>query len=161
MSDSNQIDTRALRNAFGAFATGVTIITTRGADGKDYGLTANSFSSVSLEPPLLLWCLGDKTDCFDAFQQADHYAIHVLAEDQQNLSNQFASKGADKFAGIDCERGPGGTPLLPHYLARFVCRGVHKYDGGDHVIHVGEIVDFSEKELEPLLFHKGKYRELS
>lgn len=154
------LDTRALRNAFGAFATGVTIITTKGADGKDYGLTANSFSSVSLDPPLLLWCLGDKTDCYETFQNAEYYAVHILADDQQNLSNQFASKGTDKFSGIAIERGPGDIPMLPNSVARFVCKAAHKYPGGDHVIHVGEVLDFSQSDAEPLLFHKGKYAKL-
>ena len=161
MSDSNPLDSRALRNAFGAFATGVTVITTRGADGRDYGLTANSFSSVSLEPPLLLWCLGDNTDCYQGFQGADYYAIHILGARQQGVSNLFASKGADKFSSVALERGPGDIPMLCESVARFVCKSVYKYPGGDHVIHVGEVIDFSVADDEPLLFHKGQYRELS
>ena len=161
MADSQSIDPVQLRNAFGSFATGVTVITTRAQDGKDYGLTANSFTSVSLEPPMLLWCLGDKTDCFEAFQQADHFAVHILAANQQDISNTFASKGADKFAGLEIDRGPKEIPLLQDFACRFVCKTVHKYEGGDHIIHVGEILAFSAVDADPLVFHKGKYAKLA
>jgi 3-hydroxy-9,10-secoandrosta-1,3,5(10)-triene-9,17-dione monooxygenase reductase component len=158
MQNLDTLDPKVLRVAFGSFATGVTVITTKGQDGKDYGLTANSFSSVSLEPPLLLWSLDNKAKCFDAFQQAEYFAVHILAADQQDLSNKFASK--EKFVGLEVERGPGEIPLLVDSVTRFICKSTYKYGGGDHVIHVGEVVAFSENDLEPLLFHNGKYAKL-
>ena len=158
---SHSLDPRELRNAFGTFATGITVITTKGRDGNDYGLTANSFSSVSLDPPLLLWCLGKQTDCYDAFQNAEYYAVHILADTQQDLSNTFASKGADKFAGLNVERGPGDIPMLSGAVTRFVCKSAHQYPGGDHIIHVGEVMAVSSAEGKPLLFHKGKYETLA
>lgn len=157
MSESITSAAKQLRNAFGEFATGVTVITTRGADGGDYGLTANSFTSVSLEPPLLLWCLDNHSDCYDAFDSAGHFAVHVLTEDQLDLSNLFAKKGADKFSGLDLERGPGDIPLIKEFAARFVCQSTRSYTEGDHVIHLGQVLDFSVNNGSPLLFHRGQY----
>lgn len=158
---SNAADARALRDAFGTFATGVTVITTRDAAGTDWGLTANSFSSVSLKPPLLSWCLGNASDCYAGFEEASHFAVHVLRADQEALSATFARKGADKFAGLALERGPAGIPLLSEYLARFVCRVAGRHPAGDHAIFLGEILDFQIGEGEPLLFHRGRYARLA
>src|SRR5690349_8907608 len=104
--------TRQFRDALGAFATGVTIVTTRDAGGRDIGLTANSFSSVSLDPPLVLWSLSKSSNSLAAFRATTHFAVHVLASDQDHLSTLFASRGADKFAALNVERGEGNTPLL-------------------------------------------------
>ena len=161
MAESTPLDTKLLRNAFGSFATGVTVITTRGRDDRDYGLTANSFASVSLDPPLLLWCLGNETDCYEAFELAHHFAVHILAADQKTISNTFASKGADKFSGLEVSRGPDDIPLLQNFAARFICKTAYKYEGGDHIIHVGEVLDFSVVDTEPLVFHKGSYANLA
>ena len=150
-------ETKALRNALGAFATGVTIVTTRGADGGDAGLTANSFSSVSLDPPMVLWSLGKTSSSIDAFRAAGHFAVHILAADQDALSGRFASKGIDRFAGLDLGRGHGGIPLLLDCTARFECRTAFQYEGGDHVIFVGEVLDFTHSERPPLVFHGGRY----
>lgn len=148
---------RRLRSALGAFATGVTIVTTRDADGRDVGLTANSFSSVSLDPPMVLWSLAKTSSNINAFKGARAFAVHILAADQDALSGRFASKGIDKFAGLDLERGADGIPLLGGCAARFECRTAHQYEGGDHVIFVGEVVGLAHLERTPLIFHGGRY----
>ena len=149
-------DARHLRNALGTFATGVTIVTTH-VDGVDVGLTANSFSSVSLEPPLVLWSLAKRASSLPAFMQAGYFAVHVLASDQEHLSQLFATRGADRFAGLEVERGEASVPLLPGCAARFLCRSTFQYEGGDHIIFVGEVVEFEHASRPPLLFHGGRY----
>ncbi len=151
------IDARSLRNAFGSFATGVTIVTTRDLAGTDAGLTANSFSSVSLKPPMVLWSLSRTSSSIGPFNNAAHFAVHVLSAEQEALSQRFAAKETDKFAGVPTERGAGGIPLLTHCAARFVCRTAHRHEGGDHVIFVGEVLDFLHSERPPLVFHGGRY----
>lgn len=150
-------DPLAFRNALGAFATGVTIVTTVDGQGHDIGLTANSFNSVSLDPPMVLWSLARTSQSLDAFRNATHFAVHILAADQEPLSNVFAKKGADKFAGLTLERGEGGTPLLTGCSARFQCRTAYQYEGGDHIIFVGEVVRFDHWQRPPLVFHGGRY----
>jgi 3-hydroxy-9,10-secoandrosta-1,3,5(10)-triene-9,17-dione monooxygenase reductase component len=149
--------TRQFRDALGAFATGVTIVTTRGAAGEDIGLTANSFNSVSLDPPMVLWSLSRKSKSLAAFLDNPHFAIHVLAADQDALSHLFATQGAAKFAGLELERGHGGVPLLGDCSARFQCKTAFRHDGGDHVIFVGEVLAFDAFDRPPLLFHGGRY----
>ena len=150
------IDAKFLRDALGNFATGVTIVTTR-HDGRNIGLTANSFNSVSLDPPLVLWSLAKKSSNIDAFTNVDAFAVHILGADQELLSNRFATPGIDKFEGVDFEKGIDGVPLLRDCAARFECRTAYRYDGGDHIIIVGEVLDLEHSEKEPLLFHRGKY----
>lgn len=150
-------DGRALRDAFGSFATGVTIVTTAGPGGVDIGLTANSFSSVSLDPPMVLWSLARTSLNMDAFRNSGHFAVHILSADQEALSGRFASKGIDRFEGLTLDRGPDGIPMLPDCMARFACKLAYQYEGGDHVIFVGEIVDFSHSARKPLVFHGGRY----
>lgn len=145
------------RSALGAFATGVTIVTTTTPDGGDVGMTANSFNSVSLDPPMVLWSVGKSSLSQPAFAAAEHFAVHILASDQQELSNRFARRGEDKFAGLALERGPGNVPLLPGCTARFKCRTAYLYEGGDHDIIVGEVLEFDHFDKAPLLFHRGKY----
>lgn len=151
------IDKRAFRNALGAFTTGVTVVTTCDAAGRDVGLTVNSFNSVSLEPPLVLWSLARSSGSLPAFLQAEHFAVHILAADQEPMSNRFAQRGADKFSGIELARGEGGIPLLPGCSARFRCRTAFRHEGGDHEIFVGEVLGFEAFERAPLVFHKGGY----
>ena len=151
------IDKRAFRDALGAFTTGVTVVTTRDATGRDVGLTVNSFNSVSLEPPLVLWSLARSSASLPAFLEAEHFAVHILAADQDPMSNRFAQRGADKFAGIELARGEGGVPLLPGCSARFRCRTAFRHEGGDHEIFVGEVLGFEAFERAPLVFHKGSY----
>jgi 3-hydroxy-9,10-secoandrosta-1,3,5(10)-triene-9,17-dione monooxygenase reductase component len=142
-------DATEFRKALGTFATGVTIITARAPDGAKIGLTANSFNSVSLDPPLVLWSLANNAMSFDAFRSASHWAVHVLGADQEDLSGRFARRGEDKFAGLDTDEGEGGVPLLRGCAARFQCRTASQYQGGDHLIFIGEAA--------PLVFHGGKY----
>jgi len=153
-------DSRSFRDTLGAFATGVTVITARGENGADVGMTVNSFSSVSLEPPLVLWSLGRDAQSFDSFFAAERFVIHVLAEDQQALSNHFATKSNDKFAGLPLARDEGGVALLKGCAARFDCKTAFRYDGGDHVIMVGEVLHIENSALPPLIFHRGRYGSL-
>ena len=156
MVDST-FDARSFRDALGSFATGVTVMTTVDAQGHDVGLTANSFNSVSLDPPMILWSLARASRNLPAFKQADHFAVHILSSQQQSLSNRFATSKADKFAGLDLSRGDGGVPLIDGCAARFVCRTAHQYDGGDHVIFVGEVLEFTQAGSAPLIYHGGDY----
>jgi len=153
----NSDEARHFRNALGAFATGVTIVTTRDAQGRDIGLTANSFNSVSLEPPMVLWSLAKSAQSLPAFLAATHFAVHVLAADQEELSLRFAVRGAEKFAGLDLERGAAGVPLLRGCSARFQCRTAFQHEGGDHVIFVGAVESFDHSDRPPLVFHGGRY----
>jgi 3-hydroxy-9,10-secoandrosta-1,3,5(10)-triene-9,17-dione monooxygenase reductase component len=157
MDAVTNFDPRALRNALGAFATGVTIVTTRGAGAADVGLTANSFSSVSLDPPMVLWSLAKTSSSIEPFRSATHFAVHVLAAEQEALSGRFAMKGIDRFEGTAVERGPGHVPMLPGCSARFACRTAFQHEGGDHVIFVGEVLDFVHSDRKPLVFHGGRY----
>lgn len=151
------LDSRALRNALGAFATGVTIVATRNAEGQDVGVTANSFNSVSLNPPMVLWSLSRKAMSLPSFQQSPYFAVHVLAADQDDLSRLFATQGANKFQQLSINRGFGNIPLIDGCAARFQCRTAFSYDAGDHIIFVGEVLAFEEFQRPPLLFHAGRY----
>lgn len=150
-------DAGEFRRALGSFATGVTVITARSTDGRPVGLTANSFNSVSLDPPLVLWSLAKNALSRPAFEAATHWAVHVLAADQEALSARFARRGDDKFADLPLTNGIGSAPLLENCAARFQCRTAFRYDGGDHVIFVGEVLDFERRETAPLVFHAGRY----
>ncbi|MXO91443.1 flavin reductase [Pontixanthobacter aquaemixtae] len=147
------------RNALGSFATGVTIATTMGGDGQPVGVTASSFNSVSLDPPLVLWSLAKSSLSREAFCNSGHFAIHVLAASQEALSNLFARSGEDKFAAVDWSVGELGSPIFSHHAALFECRTRHQYEGGDHIILVGEVVSFDARDEAPLLFHGGRYVE--
>lgn len=151
---------KEFRNALGQFATGVAVVTALDNDGNKVGMTANSFSSVSLEPMLVLWSVAKNAGAFATFNQADHFAIHVLNADQQQVSRQFATSTTDRFAGIDCNPGHGGVPLLTDYSAVFQCDTEARYEGGDHIILLGRVVDFDNKALPPLVFHAGRYTGL-
>jgi 3-hydroxy-9,10-secoandrosta-1,3,5(10)-triene-9,17-dione monooxygenase reductase component len=150
-------DTRAFRDALGAFATGIVVVTTRDLEGRDVGLTASSFNSVSLDPAMVLWSLGRTSSSLEAFRAADCFAVHILAADQDDLSRRFSAKGIDRFAGLPLERGEGGVPLLQHCATRFECRTVHRYEGGDHIIFVGQVLSFAHSARPPLIFHGGRY----
>jgi len=157
VTDDADTRIRQFRSALGAFATGVTIVTTRTRTGADVGLTANSFNSVSLNPPMVLWSLAKSARSLPAFLESDYFAVHVLSASQEPLSHTFATRGADKFSGLALERGPGGIPLLPDCSARFQCRTAFKYEGGDHVVFIGEVEAFDHFNRLPLLFHGGRY----
>lgn len=156
-----QFDSRSLRDALGEFATGVAVVTARGADGQPVGVTINSFASVSLEPPLVLWSLGLHSPSLAAFESCSHYAVNILAADQVEFSQRFSQAQQDRFAGIALEVGAGGTPLLPGCSAWFECRNEIRYPGGDHVILVGFVENFRREPKAPLVFHGGRYRELA
>ena len=156
----SQTDPKAFRSALGQFATGVTVVTTLDSQGNKIGMTANSFSSVSLEPMLVLWSIARTSNAFDDFINADRFAIHVLNSEQQAVSNQFASKCEDRFCNVDHGEGLGGVPLLKEYSAVFQCQPEHQYDGGDHVIIVGRVLEFDNRGLPPLIFHAGRYADL-
>ena len=151
------LDPQAFRSALGTFVTGVTIVTARDEAGRPFGLTANSFNSVSLDPPMVLWSLSLHSGTLPVFRDADGWAVHVLAADQQAMSDRFARPGADKFDGLDLADGFEGAPLIPGYAARFGCRARFEYEGGDHAIFLGEVVDFDRREVEPLIYHGGRY----
>ncbi len=156
-SDSSPIDPREFRNALGTFATGVTIITASALDGKPYGLTCNSFASVSLNPPLVLWSLVLYSSSLGVFQNASHFAVNVLGTSQEALANKFARSSEDKFSGVEWKPGLGGAPLIRGCVASFQCRSVNRYYGGDHVIFLGAVEAYSYTGKEPLLFARGSY----
>jgi len=157
MSD---LDPVALREAFGRFMTGVTVVTTRDAAGQTLGFTANSFASVSLQPPLLLVCPSRSLSSFDAFAACEHFAVNVLAERQRRVSNTFASGKGDRFAAVDWQPDAAGCPLLAGAAAQFSCRSRQVVPAGDHVILVGEVTDFSCTGLRGLGFAAGQYFSL-
>lgn len=150
-------DPREFRAALGTFATGVTVITARAADGTPVGLTANSFNSVSMDPPMVLWSLAKKANSLPVFTAAEHWAVHVLAADQETISNRFARAGEDKFAGLALDESSAGVPLLQGCAARFQCKTSFQYEGGDHIIFVGEVTSFERGDHPPLVFHGGSY----
>lgn len=155
-------DARAFRTALGGFATGVCVVTALDLDaGCPVGITVNSFASVSLDPPLVLWSIGRTAHTFEVFRRADQWAINILAADQQEVSNRFASRADDKFAGVEWTPGLGGAPLLDGCVARFQCVAEHRYDGGDHLILVGRVLAFDRAERAPLLFAQGRYGKLA
>ncbi len=155
--DTSAFDLRDFRGALGQFATGVTVVTTVAADGRKVGMTANSFTSVSMEPPLVLWCPSKRAPSLGDFEDATHFAINILASDQHVLSRQFATPATDKFAGTETTEGIAGVPLLNGAVATFQCRTVSRHDAGDHVIYVGEVESYNHDGGAPLVFHAGKY----
>jgi 3-hydroxy-9,10-secoandrosta-1,3,5(10)-triene-9,17-dione monooxygenase reductase component len=157
MVEHGALDPREFRNALGAFATGVTVVTAAAPDGSRAGVTANSFNSVSLDPPMILWSLARNSRSLAVFERALYWAVHILAADQDHLSNHFAKSAADKFVGLEIETGFGGVPLLKDYATRLQCKTAFKYEGGDHVIFVGEVLSVDRRDVAPLVFHGGKY----
>lgn len=146
------------RAALGMFATGVTIVTARDAQGGRIGLTANSFNSVSLAPPLVLWSLSRRAASLPAFSEGSHYAINILAADQHDLAVRFSSKVVDRFAGLAFHEGSGGAPILAGAAAVFECFNRSRYEEGDHVIFVGEVERCAHRAgAQPLIFHGGRY----
>lgn len=156
-SSANDFDPRVFRRALGNFATGVTIITARSPSGEQVGVTANSFNSVSLDPPLILWSLDKRSASHGVFTAASHFSVHILAADQIELSNHFARAQEDKFAGIGYQAGLGGAPLFADCAARFQCERHLEVDGGDHWILIGKVVAFDDFGRSPLVYHQGAY----
>lgn len=155
------LDPRSLRTAFGQFATGIAIATTTAEDGQPVGLTINSFSSVSLDPPLALWSLSLASLCLPAFRACRHFAINVLAADQVELSNRFATTATDRFGGLAWRPGLGGAPLLSGCCAQFECTNEAQHPGGDHLIFVGRIERLMQDARPPLIYHGSRYMALS
>lgn len=155
------IDGRELRDALGRFATGVCLITTQTSAGEAVAMTVNSFSSVSLDPPLVLWCLQDNSDVYDVFSSPRYFGINILASEQQELSNQYARKGQHALETAHFRQGKTGAPIIRDALVSFECELEATYDGGDHLIIVGRVKDMNQRPTgEPLLFFSGGYREL-
>ena len=146
------------RAALGSFATGVTVVTALDASGEPVGLTANSFNSVSLSPPLVLWSLSNRAGSMPAFTRGSHYAINILSAEQRTLAERFAAKDVDRFAGVHFRRGAGGAPVLEGSAAVFECFNRSQYEEGDHIIFVGEVERCERREgALPLIFHGGRY----
>jgi 4-hydroxyphenylacetate 3-hydroxylase, reductase component len=149
-------DPRGFRRALGHFATGVTIVTAQ-AQGQRAGMTANSFSSVSLDPPLVLWSIDKGSHSLPVFEQAEGFAVNVLASDQMDLASRFARSGTDKFAGVDWHPGLSGAPCLPGAAARFECRRHAIVDAGDHFILLGRVERYQHSDRDLLLFARGRF----
>ncbi len=150
-------DARQIRNALGRFPTGVTVITTQAPDGKREGLTANSFSALSLDPPLILWSISRRSPSLPGFLASGYFAINVLSAGQADLSHRFATRSEDKFAGLTIGTGVGDSPLLDGVLARFECSVENTVDGGDHVLFIGRVHRLAYGDGEPLIFNAGRY----
>jgi flavin reductase (DIM6/NTAB) family NADH-FMN oxidoreductase RutF len=154
-------DPSALRAVMGCFATGVTVITTRDQTGRPYGLTANAVTSLSLTPPLLLICVDRKAETFPHFFDSKIFVLNILAASQAEISRRFAKTGGDKFADVAYRIGHLDTPILEGTLGHVECRIIETLEGGDHVIHIGEVQHAEAHEGAPLLFFRGKYRQLA
>jgi flavin reductase (DIM6/NTAB) family NADH-FMN oxidoreductase RutF/DNA-binding IclR family transcriptional regulator len=146
-----------LRNALGAFVTGVTVITTRDEHGKAHGVTANSFNSVSLDPPLILWSQSLNSKSLPAFRDGERFVVNILADDQVHISNRFATSGDDKFNGIPYTEGMGGVPIIDGSAAHLECTKVATYPGGDHVVYLGRVEKIFRAPRKSLAFGEGKY----
>lgn len=155
-----QLDSKALRNAFGSYMTGVTVITAMTDDGKPVGFTANSFTSVSLEPPLLLVCPAKSLSSFDVFANCENFAVNILSEDQQNISNIFAGSKDDRFSQIDWHTDEQGNPIINGALTHFSCKTERNLEAGDHHLLVGQVLDFSAHEGRGLGYASGGYFSL-
>jgi len=146
-----------LRAALGQFATGVAVVTARAGDGRSVGLTINSFASVSLAPPLVLWSLSKRSSSLAVFAAARSVAIHVLAADQEALARRFAVPGIDRFAGLPRGIGPDGVPLLEGGVARFICTPQARHEAGDHVVFIMRVVHWERAPGQGLVFHAGRF----
>ncbi len=151
------VDERSFRLACGHFATGVSIVTMRDADGVKHGLTANSFTSVSLDPPLILVCVDKRIATYPVIERATGWLVNVLSADQEELSRRFATPDVDKFEGLETTDGVNGAPRIAGSLAYLTARAHSHHDGGDHGIFVGEVTDVEYTDGRPLIFYRGMY----
>lgn len=156
------IDQREYRNAVGCFATGVTVITTLDPDGDKIGITANSFTSLSLDPPLVLFCVDARINSFQAFESCRHFNVNVLRESQQELSNNFAKSSDDKWDGVEHGYGENGCPVFDNCLAVLECDKHEMFEGGDHLIMIGKVtsMNYDGEDARPLLYYKGGYKRI-
>lgn len=166
LSPDNSVEgKRHFRAALGQFATGVAVITVRDQSGEDIGMTVNSFSSVSLDPPLILWSIGHTSKSLDAFAMHTRFAVNILGAGQEDVARHFAASGRDQFSGtpaggLPLRRGLGDVPLLGGCPSYFECRLDALLPGGDHTILVGKVERFASSGGAPLLFHCGKFQSL-
>lgn len=154
------IDPRELRDVLGCFATGVAVVTSVGDEGKPVGMTINSFSSVSLDPPLILWSIGLETPSRGAYATHPSFAINIMGAQTKDLSLHFAKPSDDKFAGVEWAAGHDGVPVLSDAVATLECEVDSRVIAGDHEIFIGRVMRLSQKEGAPLLFHRGKFAHL-
>ena len=158
ITTSMSIEPRAFRDAMGCFATAVTVVSTTTPEGQAVGVTVNSFNSVSLDPPLILFCLGRDATSFDQFLAAGRFAINILRQDQVDISNGFASDGLNFFQTLECNVSSMGNPLVSNALAMFDCETEAVHDGGDHVILIGRVNELQhDPHGHPLLYYRGRY----
>ena len=151
------IDSTELRRCLGSFVTGVTVITALDAQGQAEGITANSFSSLSLDPPLIVWSLRLSSRSFNTYKNALHFAVNILAQDQMHISNRFAASGVDRFEGVDFTPGIAGVPLIKGCVSYLECSLEASYPGGDHVLFVGRVERIQVNERKPLAYGAGGY----
>jgi flavin reductase (DIM6/NTAB) family NADH-FMN oxidoreductase RutF len=155
------IDKQEFRRVLGHFAAGVTVVTTVGDDGTPYGLTATAFTSVSLDPPLVLVCVDKRSDSHPHFHSSRVFAVNFLACDHEPLSRHFAVSGGDKFASVPTRRGVIGAPLLSDALGQLECRAVNVIEAGDHTIFIGEVQSAAARDGEPLVYFRGAYHRVT
>lgn len=154
--DAPFIDPVELRQTLGCFATGVAIVTTLGTNGRPVGMTINSFNSVSMDPPLVLWSIAKTAPSYDAFHANGSFIVNILSEHQHDLCQQFSRPAEDKFAGVAFEPGLNGIPQLTDAAAHLECVTHERFEGGDHTIIVGRVMGLQASDAPPLLFHRGK-----
>ncbi|HEX6057630.1 MAG TPA: flavin reductase family protein [Gemmatimonadaceae bacterium] len=154
------IDSALFRSVLGRFASGVTVVTTRDADGRDHGMTVSAFSSVSLEPPLVLCCIERRATMHPVLERARTFAVNILSASQEALSRRFSERENERFDGIGYERGQSGAALLEGVLAYLECRIVARHEAGDHTIFVGEVENADAHRGTPLLYYRGGYAQL-
>jgi flavin reductase (DIM6/NTAB) family NADH-FMN oxidoreductase RutF len=155
------IDKDLFRAVLGRFASGVTIITTLDNDGRDQGMTVSAFSSLSLDPPLVLVCIDHAASIWPSFERADRFAVNILASTQEALSRRFSSKEGDRFDGVGFSRGTTGVALLDDTLASVECIVATRVTQGDHTIVVGHVESGTARDLQPLLYYRGGYASLT
>ena len=154
-------DQKELRTIFGQYPTGVTVITTKDKNGSPVGMTANSFASVSLSPPLVLWSVDKMRNTHDVYTQSQHFCVHIVDDSQQALSDRFASKKEDRFSEMEWSEGVLDSPVLSGCLCSIECETEAIYPGGDHSLILGKVVNTNlESSKNPLIFHKGNYKKL-
>jgi flavin reductase (DIM6/NTAB) family NADH-FMN oxidoreductase RutF len=158
--NSSPIHPKLFRRACGRFATGITVATLIGTDGLPHGMTVNSFTSVSAVPPLVLVCVDYSSNLLPHFRAARHFGVSVLNEDQQDLSNRFATKGQDRFGGTPWDPGVTGVPLIPGALARMECEIRNVVEAGDHAVFIAEVLRTDIADGRPLLFFDSAYRKI-
>jgi len=156
------IDGREFRDALGCFATGVCIITASTGNNQPFGMTVNSFASVSLDPPLILWSLQNNSELYEVWRKTTHFAVNILRKDQRDMASQYARKGDHTLAQVHFEAGVTGVPILPETLVSLECELSTSHPGGDHTILIGKVLEMNNRDNgEPLLFCAGAYHELA